>query len=418
MNRSGWLLFLSFFFIGWIGFLQTHSQVYYRIAILFGVLLVISAFWSRFSLSWVQITIRNRSNKARVGEVFDQTVLVTNRSWLPILYLEIADLSGMAGGTGSRLITWVGPRQSRSYTSHIRLVKRGNFTVGHKLLRAGDPLRLFLREKTLQFAQNLLVYPSYQLLQPQLPIPSILRDGRRRHKRSVEPSVQFSEIRQYVPGDDLKRVHWLSSRRLGKLVVKEFDQFLAHEVWIVLDADKSAQWSLQGTGIEPDPWIFAKKETNKIPTESFELAVHIAATLCHLLTVTNVPFGFITNAAGIKRLAVDAGHRHESKVMELLAMAQPTVSRRFGHLVQESIPSIAPGSLVYCITAVGLVDAKLVLRPYLEKKISPQLFHIDSNASVNLVNGTIPICSLSPLEDIRLKMELFLQKVEGGKENG
>ena len=418
MNRNGWLLFLSFFFIGWVGFVQTHSQIYYRIGILFGVLLVISAVWSRFSLSGVQVTVRNRSNKARVGEVFDQTVQVENRSWLPVLYLEIADRSGMEGGTGSRLITWIGPRQSRSYTSHIRLVKRGIFTVGHKLLRAGDPLRLFLREKPIQFPQNLLVYPSYQLLQPHLPIPGILRDGRRKHKRSVEPSVQFSEIRQYVPGDDLKRVHWLSSRRLGKLVVKEFDQFLAHEVWIVLDADKTVHWAMEESTAVADPWIFAKKDANKLPNDSFEVAVHIAATLCHLLTITNVPFGFITNAAGVPRLAVDTGNRHESKVMELLALAHSSVARGLGHLVHESLPSIAPGSIVYCITPQALPDVGPILRHYLEKKISPYFFNVCSDVMPSTTIGAIPICPISPNEDIRLKMESFLQNIEGGTENG
>ena len=47
----------------------------------------------------------------------------------------------------------------------------------------------------------------------------------------------FRDVREYQRGDDPRHIHWRSSARHGKWVVKRFDAVTTHETWIVLDLD-------------------------------------------------------------------------------------------------------------------------------------------------------------------------------------
>ena len=161
MTKTGWGFVALFLGVGLIGGITTHAQLYFRLSTFAALTLIVSYIWASISLSGLELSVRNRSNKAHVGEVFDQVITVTNRSFLPMLYLEINDMSGLYGGPGSWLITWIGPKQTRAYTSHLRLVRRGFFEVGKKQVRSGDPLRFYSRTKEFAFKQDLIVYPAF-----------------------------------------------------------------------------------------------------------------------------------------------------------------------------------------------------------------------------------------------------------------
>ena len=69
--------------------------------------------------------------------------------------------------------------------------------------------------------------------------------------------LAFHALREYVPGDDLRHVHWRSSARAGELLVRQYHDTRRNHATVVLDADPAAYRS----------------------DEEYELGVSVAASL-------------------------------------------------------------------------------------------------------------------------------------------
>jgi len=69
-------------------------------------------------------------------------------------------------------------------------------------------------------------------------------------------------MREYVPGDDLRRIVWRASARTGKVMVREAEQGITDKITIILDTDRGAH-SRDGDGY----------------SESFETGIRVAASL-------------------------------------------------------------------------------------------------------------------------------------------
>jgi uncharacterized protein (DUF58 family) len=69
-------------------------------------------------------------------------------------------------------------------------------------------------------------------------------------------------MREYTPGDDLRRIVWRASARTGKIMVREAEQGITDRITIMLDTDRGAH-SRDGEGL----------------SESFEAGIRVAASL-------------------------------------------------------------------------------------------------------------------------------------------
>lgn len=85
--------------------------------------------------------------------------------------------------------------------------------------------------------------------------------GGMRRARQLGSSVEFSDFRNYAPGDDLRRVDWNAFARFDRLFLKLFLDEQETTLRILLDASASMQYG------EPDKW---------------QLALRLAASLAYL----------------------------------------------------------------------------------------------------------------------------------------
>jgi uncharacterized protein (DUF58 family) len=82
---------------------------------------------------------------------------------------------------------------------------------------------------------------------PVIPLPSIeIATGDRVGEGSakafaLEPTVTSAGVREYIPGDNLHAIHWLTSARRDDLYVRIFDQTPSSDWWIFLDMDQNVQ---------------------------------------------------------------------------------------------------------------------------------------------------------------------------------
>ncbi len=88
-------------------------------------------------------------------------------------------------------------------------------------------------------------------------------------------SVEFSEYRPYIPGDELKRVDWKVFSRTDRFYVREYEAETNLRAYILLDASGSMSYSSQGIS-------------------KFEYASYLAASLVYLLLKQRDSVGLVT----------------------------------------------------------------------------------------------------------------------------
>ncbi|GCE22674.1 DUF58 domain-containing protein [Dictyobacter kobayashii] len=90
---------------------------------------------------------------------------------------------------------------------------------------------------TLSSSDQLLRRLNWRLLRP---LASYL--GGSEHSRFLGPGVEFSEIRAYQPGDDIRFIDWNISARTEVPMVREAYVERAADVWFLLDLSASTRW--------------------------------------------------------------------------------------------------------------------------------------------------------------------------------
>lgn len=73
------------------------------------------------------------------------------------------------------------------------------------------------------------------------------------YRRSVFLGLETLELkglREYLPGDDLRRIDWKASSRLGELIVREFMKEWEGDIYLVLDATKEMRKGLRRAKID------------------------------------------------------------------------------------------------------------------------------------------------------------------------
>lgn len=63
-------------------------------------------------------------------------------------------------------------------------------------------------------------------------------------------SIELEGLREYLPGDDIRRIDWKASSRLGELIVKVFMREWEGDVYIVLDSTKEMRKGLEKSKID------------------------------------------------------------------------------------------------------------------------------------------------------------------------
>jgi uncharacterized protein (DUF58 family) len=156
-----------------------------------------------------------------------------------------------------------GERGLRTYRLPTR--RRGIFDVGPVEVTRRDAFELFRRSRRYGDVERIWVYPRVLDLRP-------LPTGQTRHLEgpssdtSPQGNITFHRLRDYVVGDDLRLVHWRSSARTGRLVVK-------HNV------DTS----------QPYTTVLLDLRPGRYTAESFEAAVDVAASVLVVSSANKAP---------------------------------------------------------------------------------------------------------------------------------
>ncbi len=219
----------------------------------------------------------------------------------PLLLLEDR-LPSRLPGRSRFTVTGIEPGGRRDVSYTVRPQRRGRYEVGPLSLATVDPFGLAKITSSSAPAESFLVHPRTEPL-------TLPRDAGDRRSLSTSALRQptgaqgedFYALREYVQGDDLRKVHWPSTAKRGKVMIRQEETPWHTRATIVLD-DRSEVHAGKG---EPS---------------SFESAVEAAASVVDLYHGT----GYAYRLAGAHHPGVPSarGDAHLHRCLDLLATLQ------------------------------------------------------------------------------------------------
>jgi uncharacterized protein (DUF58 family) len=389
----------------------TGSQLYYRLSYVWILLLVISAAMSVLALRRINFKRNARSLRSQVGQIFEERFEIQNTGRLPTLWVDVHDESDLPASSSSHVITLIGGRESRSYLARTRLHERGVFSLGPTILSSGDLFGLFPVKRVYPSVDSLLVYPLIFDIQSFPNPPGLLPGGEALRRRTQQITSNASGVREYTPGDPLNRIHWVSTARRGRLIVKEFELDPLAEVWIFIDASKSVQSALPYDKPEYDPQDFWRKKAKyELPPLTIEYSVSIAASLARYYLQRGRAVGTVYAGQSLQVMPADRGGRQLGKILEALALLRPEGSIPLHGLVEAQARHLPRGSTAILITPSASQAVYHTADILLRRGLRPVAVVLDSTtfggyfSPRELISSLeflgIPVCSVSKGDEL------------------
>ncbi len=205
-----------------------------------GGALLVSTLWVLKLARSLQLTRERRFGWAQVGDRLLERFTLLNQGWAPALWAEILDQSTLPEYQVSRGVG-VSAHDSIRWHTEAVCTRRGLFMLGPTQVQTGDPFGLYTVSISYQASTPLLVLPPIVSL-PSIEVAPGGRTGAGRPiPNAVDRTVSASSVREYMPGDSRRWIHWRVSAHRDELFVRMFDGTPAGDWWILLDMDRHVQ---------------------------------------------------------------------------------------------------------------------------------------------------------------------------------
>jgi uncharacterized protein (DUF58 family) len=306
-----------------------------RVAVLLALLPPLSA--AAVALTRYRLACHRTLDPARVsvGTPAQVRLRLENVSRLPTGIMMLEDAVPSTLGTRPRFVLhrlW--PRQVSTVTYTVRADARGRYRVGPLTVRLTDLFGLCEVEKSFSNSTVLTVTPVVQ------PLPTArfggewIGAGETRQRSAAVHGEDDAATREYRHGDDLRKVHWRSTARVGELMVRREEQPRQSRAAVLLDTRAAAH---RGDG--------AASSLEWAVSAAASVAVHLARAGYTLRLVTDTGTDLDATTLGDDSVLLDH-------------LAEVRASRRGGlelaaHALRHSGGSGGGGLLV---AVLGLVD--------------------------------------------------------------
>jgi uncharacterized protein (DUF58 family) len=386
---------LALFVLSLIGARVTGRDLFYSLTYLWGGLLVVAYIWSWTTLKGVTIAREPRSNRAQVGSLFIERFTLSNLSRIPKLWVETKDTSDLPGFRITTISFWLGLEdtsdigeqksvtvasgfgrgQTRRWLTRTLCTRRGRYRLGPMTLRSSDPFGIFPRVREIPAVHHVVVLPMTVPLEG-FPIPSgRLPGGEALRRRTHQITPNAAGVRDYVPGDSFSRIHWRSTARLQKLIVKEFELDPLAEIWIILDSSLTPHFELR----QPDERAKVREDgAFQLPPSTIEYGVTAAASLAMHFLQLNRAVGFISYGAARQVIQPEPGEAQRLRLLESLAVLNAVGDRPLQDVIKIEGPRIPQGSTAIFITPSVNTDMLAGIRRLRHTGRQPMLVLLDA----------------------------------------
>jgi uncharacterized protein (DUF58 family) len=191
-------------------------------------------------------------------------------------------------------------------------------------------------------------------------------------------SVEFSEHRQYAPGDEIRHIDWKAFGKFDRYFIKEYEQETNLRCYLLVDASASMEYRSDGVS-------------------KFDYAAYLAAALAYLMLNQQDLVGLVTFADGIrKQLPPRSSPGHLRAVIESLEQTVPLGDTNLGRTLHHIASQLKRRGLVIVISDLLDEPADVVqgLRHLRYQEHEVLVFHVLDHDEI-----TFPFTQLTQFED-------------------
>ncbi len=290
----------------------TGIELFFHLSYLLVGIVLIAYLWAWLNLRGLSIRREVFTHRAQVGDVVRERVTLVNHWFLPKLWIEVIDRSNLPDH-GAGFVAYLPGYEQRRQVIRTPCTMRGKFRLGPVTLASSDLLGLFRLQRDIPGDNEILVYPRAVPL-PGFVLPGAeLPGGQDLRRRAYHVTPNVAAIRDYQPGDSFNRIHWRSTARLGRLIVKEFELDPTAEVYVALDMHEYVQqawWPAEGT---------SGRRGQRTAESTEEYAVHAAASIARHALDQNRAVGLIAWGQRREVIPPEREARQLYKILEALA---------------------------------------------------------------------------------------------------
>jgi uncharacterized protein (DUF58 family) len=352
MRRAWVVLFLSLASLA--GALVTGRDLYYHLAYVLVGMLVVSALWAWSAMRGLRLGRHTREHRAQVGRFFEETFSLSSTSRLPKLWVVVRDGSDLPGHRASRVVHGLRAGSDQSWTARTLCEQRGRFRLGPVTITSSDPLGLFEFRRFLPQTRSIVVYPA-TVSMLSFPHPaSLLPGGDALRRRTHYVTTNAAGVRDYAPGDGLNRIHWRSTARKSRLIVKEFELDPLMDVWILIDLQESAQAAIEldeaTRAIHEMQPLWRRAEELRLQPSTEEYVVTAAASVAEYFIRRRRSVGLVGYGQRRELIQADRDERQLGKILDTLAVLRAEGDMPFGEMLRAEGGRLARGSVVVAIS--------------------------------------------------------------------
>ncbi len=192
-----------------------------KVAALLGLLLALIAIAFVLGRSNYSVELDLARTRVAVGDHAVGSIAVENRAGRAVLPAALELPVGHA--TAIFHLPRMAPQQVHEDLFTIPTTRRAVITVGPVSSVRADPLTLLRRRMEWTAPVDLYVHPRTTGLDG--PAAGFLKDLEGLTTKDLSNSdIAFHALRDYVPGDDRRHIHWKTTARTGKLMVRQFEE--------------------------------------------------------------------------------------------------------------------------------------------------------------------------------------------------
>ena len=417
--RVGRILAAILLLVGLVGVLVDAGEIYPRLLYLSSLLIVVSWVWTQLSLRGMSVKRRARSMRASMGDVFEEHFEISNDSRFGKLWVELSNDTNMPNASGSRVLTMLNRKQKRTYIGRTWLFRRGSFRLGPTRLVSGDPFGLFRKESVFPIEHSLVVVPLIYEINSFISPAGLLPGGQVIRSKALDITPHASGVREYVPGDPMKRIHWPSTARRGQLIVKEFEQDPQAEVWFFLDAQYTihSEKPYDAPELSVEAWMFGRRPKFELPPSTLEYAISITASLAHYYLKQRRAVGLVTASRQSMVIPAERSDRQEGKILETLAFIEADSDLSIAGLVAAQAGQLPQGSSAILVTPTVFPELLAAVDDLQRRNLRPVVVLLIADSFGGSKGGeklystlyerNVPVCRIYCGADLSLELSGF-----------
>lgn len=233
----------------------------------------------------------------------------------------------------------------------LRPTERGEYHFGKLNVYVSSPLRLVSRRFMFGDGQMVPTYPSYiQLRKYDLMAFSnrLFQYGLKKIRR-IGHTMEFEQIKDYIPGDDIRTINWKATAKKNQLMVNQFQDERSQNVYMAIDKGRVMKMPFDGLSL-------------------LDYAINSTLVLANVILKKGDKAGMFTFSKKVEnRVAAEKRSGQMQKILETLYNVNTNFFESdYGRLYADIKKNINQRSLILLYTNFETLDGLHRQLPYLK----------------------------------------------------